>query len=104
MIMVDDVKVNSDTVVDLVRGSNLVGSKVQGLGVPEPRALCIRRGLRVDICSYFFACVSSGERWLFTTTPLVVTPQCNNSTCKAYRNSHHMDGGLRGWMWGHRCI
>ncbi len=53
MIMVDDVKVNSDTVVDLVRGSNLVGSKVQGLGVPEPRALCIRRGLRVDICSYF---------------------------------------------------
>ncbi len=50
VIMVDDVKVNGDNVVDLVRGSNLVGSKVQGLGVPAPRALCIRRGLRVKFC------------------------------------------------------
>ena len=31
LVMVDDVKVNGDNVVELVRGSNLVGTKVEEL-------------------------------------------------------------------------
>ena len=61
--MVDDVKVNGDNVVDLVRGSNLVGSKVQGLGGPAPRALCSRRGLcfRVEFRSDFLHALRLGK-------------------------------------------
>ena len=58
LVMVDDVKVNGDNVVELVRGSNLVGTKVEASRFLACGYIYIYIYIYIDLC----VCVRERER------------------------------------------
>jgi len=50
LVMVDDVKVNGDNVVELVRGSNLVGTKVEASRFLACGYIYIYIYIYIDLC------------------------------------------------------